>query len=61
LAAEGVIPQLIGSAQEVWEKGLIFVEDKTSAKDGFSVHNEWLYTCDMSGKEITSEIGPLDV
>jgi hypothetical protein len=57
--AEGVIPTLPSSAQEMWDTGHSFVEGKTAAADGYPVHSEWLYTCDTSGKEITSEIRPL--
>ena len=59
LIAGDVIPPLPSSVQETWDTGRSFVEGKTAAADGYPVHSEWLYTCDTSGKEITSEIRPL--
>ncbi|KAF8155482.1 hypothetical protein B0H34DRAFT_496544 [Crassisporium funariophilum] len=60
LEAEGIIPTLPSPASEVRDTGASFVDVKTAAADGLSVFRDWLYTCDMTGKEISSEIMPLE-
>ncbi|KAF8884273.1 hypothetical protein CPB84DRAFT_1713077 [Gymnopilus junonius] len=59
LMVGGVILTPPSSPQEMWNTGRSFVEDKTARVDGYPVQSKWLYTCDMSGKEISSEIRPL--
>lgn len=56
LQHERVIPELPGSPSDLWETGRAFVEAKTN---GNPVHGAPLYTCDTSGNDIASEIGPL--
>ncbi|KAF9486200.1 hypothetical protein BDN70DRAFT_926903 [Pholiota conissans] len=53
LQTEGVIPELPDSLTKVLDNGYEFVEKKTQ---GNPIYEAQLYTCDTSGKEISSEL-----
>ncbi|KAH9477894.1 hypothetical protein JR316_0010126 [Psilocybe cubensis] len=57
LAEERIIPRFDGTGQDLWNVGVNFVNGATNG-NGIPVHDDWLYTCDMSGRQIDSEIGP---
>ncbi|KAF8155480.1 hypothetical protein B0H34DRAFT_713450 [Crassisporium funariophilum] len=60
LEGEGIIPTLPSPASKVHDTGAGFVDVKTAAAGGLQVFRDWLCTCDMTGKEISSEIRPME-
>ena len=57
LVSKGIIPQLPDTPEKVWEVGYNFVEEHT---DGYLSRDQPVPTCNIAGKKMSSEIGPVE-